>query len=698
MTGYTPIAKLGQKIDDSDVWGKKYSVDTQLVEEELTKNRGISLYDIDSNFGEDLVDDTTVFKNFNLDLFFHQNGLIGPTGNGKNYVEYQYNRKFSFNAYIDEAFRSFLDDLGPLFIGRGEKNKVYSDPARYKFNNTLGNILSEKNLMDQSALFDGINADDDDYCQILSSVNSIGNNCFLFVDGSQKTLEELQTTFGFNGDLWTDQALMVEFTRTLANQYGGNTYEARSKNAYMRIGNYQPISTTEVTIENAGDTFVSNFRFARILPNSSKVYSPKYTSICEIIEFPVESSIDLNSRNDYSVDGWNSIFHPSYDEYHNYNRVYSQEPIATTNTSNIFTFKAVKSFNNKITTTKAKTSGELVDSWTDILVNEELLLDGRYGRLNKLVSNNGTMYAFQDKAIAALQIQPRIQQVTSDGLGVELGTGSILYNYTYITTESGSVNKRCIFTSPSSIYYLDLLNKTVNKISPNGLEGLSTSRGMQSYFNGVLDYSTLKFSNSAHGGFDNNTDDAYFTVKDNFTIAFNERTNNFTSFYGFNAANIYIKDKSKFYSSNNSYKLFEHGANDYGVFYEEDAQDSYITLLCAPNSFGESIMYSLEFMAELRDENDADVFFDGTNYTIPLKSIHVFNDYQDSTNKDLVYKTNIFRRFRNWAIQIPKDSVKKYDFIRGKWAKIKLTIDNSENNTLVLHDIILNYNSKIPLH
>jgi len=267
-----------------------------------------------------------------------------------------------------------------------------------------------------------------------------------------------------------------------------------------------------------------------------------------------------------------------------------------------------------------------------------------------------------------------------------------------LTTESGSVNPRCIFTSPSGrTYYIDVINKSFNYIINNEKPvGLSTQHGLHSFMQNNIDYNALNQSQEVHGIFDTITDDAYFTIKGDFTLAFNEKSNTFTSFYGFNNASLYLKDKTKLLSCNTSNKLYKHGSNDYCVFYDEAPQDSSITLLCAPNVFAENLFYSLEFANELRDSNGTDVFYDGVDYTLPIKTVKVWNDYQDSGEVALQYKSNMFRRFRNWGIQLPKDQVRRYDFVRGKWAKIKLDISNADNNTLVLHNILLNHNEQMP--
>lgn len=698
---FVPVAKLGQSYDSCGSWGRKYSVDSQILLEEIVKYDGLLLYPKDSNFGADLRVNT-FWEDLWADVkkwlsggekipdpirtFFHENGIIGPTGDSKTYIEYQYYRPYTFTDYIPTITFKFLND--PMFVGMGEKHKVY-EANKYRFNNHLGGFLCDSNMRDTNKLLDGIK--EEEYCELLSGISSVGNNSYIFAEENEKTLEQIFSELGLNSTD-DDAALLVEFKKYLANQYGGATYESRSRNSYLRIGDYTPLNynSGKSTIYEAGDIFVGNFKFQRIVPNLSKVYSSRFTSICEIIEIPIESSIDLSARNDHSRNGWDSAFHAQYNEYHNYNRVYSQEPIATKNTATPFTFDAVKVFNNKITTTKTKTSGELVDSWTDVLVNEEIYLDGRFGRLVKIISNGRNDLAFQETAIAQLQIQPRIQQVTSDGLGVELGTGAILYNYEYITTDSGSTNKRSIFKSPTSIYYIDSINKSLNRMGPNGLEGLSDNHGLHSYM--INNLGDIDNSNDVHGGFDLINNDAYFVLKGNFVLRFNEVLNSFTSFVSMQDCNILFKSKYGLYSSNDSNILWKHFEGDkasyYGTIY-----DSYIIFRMAPNPYSECIFNNLQFKAELYDPNTGtDVYTtDGINFILPVKSIRAWNEYQDTGTITLVHGSNIARSFRDWNMWIPQPANNLLDRIRGPWTKIQLNFDNTNDYDLVLHDVVLTY-------
>ena len=116
----------------------------------------------------------------------------------------------------------------------------------------------------------------------------------------------------------------------------------------------------------------------------------------EIVEFRVETRIDIKNRNDLSNIAWNSRQEPKHSEYTNYNEVYSQQPILTKTSDVGFKFKKVQEFDTRVISTKVKTPGEFIDSWTDILENESIDLDGQYGPINAVITLKDEIFCLQD--------------------------------------------------------------------------------------------------------------------------------------------------------------------------------------------------------------------------------------------------------------------------------------------------------------
>ena len=88
--------------------------------------------------------------------------------------------------------------------------------------------------------------------------------------------------------------------------------------------------------------------------------------------------------------------------------------------------------------------------------------------------------------------------------------------------------------------------------------------------------------------------------------------------------------------------------------------------------YGEVIFNNLTLNTEYLDSLGNDVFYDEGDYTVPFKSIFVWNDYMETNEETLVYPTNIARKFRTWNLFIPRDKTNIFNRMRGKYAFIKL--------------------------
>ena len=214
---------------------------------------------------------------------------------------------------------------------------------------------------------------------------------------------------------------------------------------------------------------------------------------------------------------------------------------------------------------------------------------------------------------------------------------------------------------------------------PAGLHAFMYKNLLQSYDNSL----------AVVGIYDNINDEAYFTTP-GFTIVFNESINSFVSFYDFKPK-FYIKTPGRLFSCNDAKSIYEHFLGDYGNFYGT-VYDSNITFLMNPKYNESKVFNNLNFKTELYDENDVDMYStDGFSFILPLKSIKVWNEYQDSGTVDLIYNTNISRKFRDWNLWMPRSQSNIFDRIRGNSIYCKLTISNENNYKLILHDMNLLY-------
>ena len=586
----------------------------------------------------------------------------------------------------------------PELVEKGQSGTNYNNDPKYRYLNSLESVLTDSGRS---------NYDDDDskFRGKIVSINSYGNKCIILVPGNLSTTEHwhrpthelLGSSAGITGD---NNGLIGELVKTdseiyLGNIYGGNTYEDKKRTNYIEIGSYSKLDSLipSINIDSPGDTFVNFFKFARIVRTDKDIVSEGTFVLEELITILSETTVDLKNRNDLSVNDWKSRFQPLDNEYHKYNRVYSQMSNLIQNRDINYNIKKLSSFDTNIIASKLKSSGELIDSWTDILQNEVITLDGKHGSINSLTNFNDQIYGIQDKAFAFISINPRVQVQGSDGISVELGSGAVLQEYKYASTESGTINKWSVVPTASGIYYYDLLNKSFMVF--NGQIGsISDTKSMHSYFISNTELEGLKIDNplikqGISSGYDQINNDVFMTFHRNnkpFTISYNEARNQFISFYDY-LPSMYISKGQYFITTNPNLKsLYRQYAGNYNNFYGIN-YPSYVILNVNPeadlDTVFDNIMYKSEVYLNDIDQPDK-----------TLTGIRLYNEYQDSGIVPIPLilgrNSNLRRKFRDWNAILPRNKGSR-ERIRNPWVKLVLQFDNNSNYKLILHDVIISY-------
>ena len=632
-----------------------------------------------------------------LDLM--DKSLFGPT-NAENHIPiHQIYRNFvgvyyENNSTANETFNLYGT---PEVSERGAAVKAYNGDFELRYTNSLVPML-----IDDFNEWDEVN---DDSEQQIYGVNSYGAKCVTFATETQTSIEWM---YGNTGIVEDNGVLIAEFKKNnnalyLGGIYGGNSYESKSISSYLEIGTYNDIGDTSIFIESPGDTFVQAFTFTRISKTDTETSGISQSQITEVISIPVETSVDLKNRNDLSISGWENKWQPRYEEFQDYNRVYSQEPTLLQTTDEGFKFKPASTFDTKIITTKPKLAGEFIESWSDYLENETMELDGKYGSINATVNWRDEIFVFQDSGVALIRINPRVQTQGVDGISLELGVGGILHDYKYITTDYGCVNKNSIVQTEKGIYWYDLLHNSIMFFNGQ-LANLSDQQGFHNFFQNEINYTNILQDNPVNKlgvsvGHNIVNGDVYFTflqdeftssvnskivkVSNNYTICFNEKSGSFSSFYNYTPA-WYINKGNKMITSNpTSGQLWEHfkglPGNFYGVQYNPE-----IVFNVSPSGSNDYSYDNLEYEMEMKDVNGNDLR-DNT-----LTSVQLYNEYQDSKEKILTIRQNIRRRGRKWSITLPRDYNDRAR-IRSPWSFLKLKLDNDDGKRMTLHNLIVSY-------
>jgi hypothetical protein len=513
----------------------------------------------------------------------------------------------------------------------------------------------------------------------------------------------------------------VAWTRPLTLQYGGNSYEARSKQQYISTGHFQPI--TSLTNNTSpftprvfgGDTYVGYwgreyiqqyYDIAEQNGGPDGIYdglggTPRKLAVAAIL--PVESYVNTNlSRGRYFAkdrEGDNVAAYAA--ETYNHDRVYRQQ----NNSENKFFAKDfsktfTETFPHRLWASKAKVDGEPIDAWRTFKDANILDVEGSYGPVNKIINFQDKIYFYQDRALGIAAINERSVITDSSGVQLTLGTGDVLADFRYVSTTTGTIHQNSVVASNSSLYHYDVTLRKFYRINANGQQPVSDLKGLSSFFANNVDNQIVETDSTLanaggigiHGVFDHRNNRALFTflspkvdVSD-FTISYNEMLDSFESFYSY-VPRMYLNTGRRILSTDpNAQNLaYVHGEGRYGEFYG-GLYPSHITLVVSPEADIPKIFTNIEYNSEVS-------LSDVQQPSETLNSLEIWNDYQTTGNIPLIVGTNVKRRLRHWrhVINRASNSSNQRARMRDYAVFMKLSYSNNNDKRLVLHDIIVSY-------
>ncbi len=683
----------GIENNNNEWWAQYRNIETKEVELEAKGSNSLTPWDIKST--ETL---GTRLRLIGDPIRHFQWGLISTEGtDGTRQAQFLREYTGDFKRSLANSSNSYgllvlggreYDFYGvPIVTEKGQGRTVYNNDLNYAYANSWEGLLTDDK------------ADSDEGTPAVIGANTWGAKNLTFVLGAgTNTLPKNRINYKnlHSHTLLTDQDISLigeikipDEQIYIGNIYGGNTYESKKRTNYIEIGEYTNINNNFISILKPGDIFVNDFKFTKLVKTDTEKYNANTTQITEIVITRIETSIDLKNRNDSSIGAWDNVFQPRYDDFHKYNKVYSQQPNLFLRKDLNYNFKKEDVYDTNVIASSLKSPGELIDSWTNLLPNEVLSLDGKYGPITHLHNFKDELYTFQDNALAFLSINPRVQVQGSDGIAVELGSGQVLQEYKYLSTDSGTLNKWSVVNSPQTFYFYDLNNKSI-KMFNSGANKLSDIKGLHSFLQNNTTDGLLKNNNpilraGIASGYDYINNEVFMTFLQNnksFTINYNEFTQSFISLYDY-LPNMYISKGNNFLVTHpDNKKIYKQYAGEYNVFFDT-YYPSYITLMLNPEADLDCVFDNIQYKSELY-LNDID------QPDETLTKIQAYNEYQNSglIPLELGRNKNLRRKFRDWHALIPREGRNR---IRNPWIYLKLQLDNEDNYKMILHDIIIYY-------
>jgi len=519
--------------------------------------------------------------------------------------------------------------------------------------------------------------------------------------------------------------ILVNYVREITNQYGGASYSARANNIYISTG-------TEVSLADGnlnktfkvygGDTFVNVFDTAKMTKNYDNG-DDGYIKALVGLWFPVESFINLDMRHGktlQNIQNPSGFLYgtadgiPNAEEFpfdlngedfgDNYNYVYSEEMDLQRSFPLPLTLLDVDLvFPTRIWASNAKVYGETIDSWRIFDSEKYLDIQGNFGEIRQLVTNNNTLYAWQEQGFGVVSVNERSITTDNSGSGVILGKSGVLPRFDYISESVGSWHQFSFATSPSGVLFFDKKDGGLYMFTQQGLRDVSAgkinswlhenTRGIILNYDGPIGSNPLLGYAGMSSTYDYINKEFLITffdrdpyassgslnlIGDSFTLAYSDTSDVFSSFRSFKPI-MYINDNKNIFTPKPfsiPSEVYIHEEGERGVFYDNPPTTSSITTVINKEPFITKIFDNIRWLSEVFLPNGTEVS-DET-----FSSIETFNTYQTTG-----VRTQFRRLMREWkhAIQYQFGTKNR---IRSHYVRQKFEFLNNNDKEFRLHYIM----------
>lgn len=528
--------------------------------------------------------------------------------------------------------------------------------------------------------------------------------------------------------------LLVSYERPNTSQYGGATESARSRNVYISCGHFQGLDSSYSFSQTfnvfSGDVFINFYGLTKTTQNdlllTEAQLDPGVSPQSIGYFFPTESSLNLDLRYGYhlankddgtgSYPGDSATNYLTFDEIA-YSYVYSAEDDVIEFIPKPFNYSFNDEFDARVWASNEKISGEQDDSWRVFPVSNYRDGDAIYGPINRLQVESESIFALQNKAVSRVLINPRATISTNVDEEVKLGTGDIVDSFQYISKVYGCRHRWANTIGNGALYFVDANSKKLVKITSEGINPLSVSKGMDSWFRSILTQQSANNDNPVTGDgihmvYDYVNGEALTTFKitsegkqKEYTLSYNANTDNLSPFYTF-WPSIYVTDRRHLFTTSGN-NIYIHGKGNICEFYGI-VHDAKVILVCNDLSHLTKTFDNIKISSDSIHQTDL-VKVTGDFF----HNCRVYNTYQNTGYFIFNLGTNLRRKERTFQFDIPRnivlpdqdynifdtnfhDSTRQFkERIRDKFVYIELTKRNEDNNRFTLYNCITRYRPSI---
>lgn len=464
---------------------------------------------------------------------------------------------------------------------------------------------------------------------------------------------EINGISDFNTTEFNGEKLMALYYRPNTNQYGGNTYSARTTNSYIACGSFIPITRLNKVLTNnlildfkcfGGDIHLNYWDHQKIVKNLTNgttfrkyVYdtvasnSPGSTlgntnavefNISNTYNIPCTNSLNQGVRFGIHIDhDLNTSTYALEDEYF-CETYHSNEKNVVKFFAKPLNFQTNDVWRARVFYSEVKFDNEIDDSWSIYGPTNFYDVEGSYGQINALVSLKENMYYFQERGVGILMINP--VSVVNDSLGqnIQLGAGTkVIQKHYYRAIDMGTSHQWSVYRSQGSISFVDVRHKKIYLFNGESVSPISDLKGQRNFIikrlhntllgndNPVINKGILTTYDYYHNEFlyTFNNVDSDDTQDENVTLAYSEITGAFSGMYSF-SPNLYINNNKYLLSTLEPgspvvpNKLWLHNYGQYSNFYDT-LYPSMLKVLVNDNPLYTKVFDNLSLMTDTINDN-----------------------------------------------------------------------------------------------
>lgn len=501
----------------------------------------------------------------------------------------------------------------------------------------------------------------------------------------------------YNANTTNGGKLMALYYRPNINQYGGNTYSARTNSVYIACGSFIPLNRKNIILNNnknitfktfGGDIFVNFWDHQKVIKSSTgvelKMYpydgsgnpgnllgntiSPQFRNN-NIFFIPCNNTNNQAVRYGYHTDTQlttNTLVYPGAIDKYNYQSYHSNEKNVVTFFPKPLGFIVNDEWRNRVFFSEIKFDNEIEDSWSKYLPNSFYDVEGNYGQIMALISLKENMYYLQERGIGLLMINPVSMVSDSAGQNVKLGSSSkVIEKHYYRAIDTGTSHQWSVYRSQSTISFVDVRHKKIYLFNGESVTPISDIKGQRNFVikrfhdtplvfdNPIINKGVLTTYDYYHNEFlytflnVPDTNQEKLTKQEKLTLAYSEVLSVFTGMYNF-TPNMYINSNKYLLSTISDNKVWLHNYGTYGNFYGTQYPCT-LKILFNEQPMYTKVLDNLTWMSEAVNDNNLwnDDFniYPGSPSEPALSGI----SYPDDVNKpfETFNKIRVYNQYQN---------------------------------------------------